>query len=167
MCANSPQATCSSVHDGDRPPVIRYARPKPNAADALRSEPRDQLAAEVLDRLRDSVRAHLVADVPVGVLLSGGIDSAALTALAAQESSRPVSTFTIGFDEESFDELDGARLVAERYGTDHHELVVRPDAAMLLPRVVEAFDEPRGSLRAPHVPCVRARRGVREGSALG
>ena len=78
----------------------------------------------------------------MGVLLSGGIDSAALTALAAQESSRPVSTFTIGFEEESFDELDGARLVAERYGTDHHELVVRPDAAMLLPRVVEAFDEP-------------------------
>ena len=130
------------VHDGDRPSLIPYARPRPNAADALRSEPRDQLAAEVLDRLRDSVRAHLVADVPVGVLLSGGIDSAALTALAAQESSRPVSTFTIGFEEESFDELDGARLVAERYGTDHHELVVRPDAAMLLPRVVEAFDEP-------------------------
>jgi asparagine synthase (glutamine-hydrolysing) len=88
------------------------------------------------------VRAHLVADVPVGVLLSGGIDSSALTALAAQESSRPVSTFSIGFEEQSFDELDAARTIATRYQTDHHELVVRPDAAELLPRLVEAFDEP-------------------------
>jgi asparagine synthase (glutamine-hydrolysing) len=65
-----------------------------------------------------------------------------LTALAAQETSGTVSTFSIGFEEQSFDELDGARLVAERYGTDHHELVIRPDAATLLPRLVEAFDEP-------------------------
>ena len=130
------------VHDGDRASLIPYARPRPVPAGGLRSEPRDELAAELRDRLRDSVRAHLVADVPVGVLLSGGIDSAALTALAAQEAAGTVSTFSIGFEEESFDELDGARLVAERYGTDHHELVVRPDAATLLPRLVEAFDEP-------------------------
>ncbi len=130
------------VHDGDRVSLIPYARPRPEPAGALRSEPRDELAEELRDRLRDSVRAHLVADVPVGVLLSGGVDSAALTALAAQETSGTVSTFSIGFEEESFDELDGARLVAERYGTDHHELVVKPDAATLLPRLVEAFDEP-------------------------
>jgi asparagine synthase (glutamine-hydrolysing) len=130
------------VHDGDRASLIPYARPRPEPAGALRSEPGNELAEELRDRLRDSVRAHLVADVPVGVLLSGGIDSAALTALAAQETSGAVSTFSIGFEEESFDELDGARLVAERYGTDHHELVVRPDAATLLPRLVEAFDEP-------------------------
>jgi len=122
--------------------IVRYSRPGPGAATRLRSEPQGQLAAELRDRLRDSVRAHLVADVPVGVLLSGGVDSSALTALAAQESSRPVSTFSIGFEEESFDELDAARMVAERYGTDHHELVVRPDAAKLLPRLIEAFDEP-------------------------
>jgi asparagine synthase (glutamine-hydrolysing) len=130
------------VHDRDRLSLIPYARPRPEPAGALRSEPGSELAEELRDRLRDSVRAHLVADVPVGVLLSGGIDSAALTALAAQETSGAVSTFSIGFEEESFDELDGARLVAERYGTDHHELVVRPDAATLLPRLVEAFDEP-------------------------
>src|SRR5215203_345668 len=82
----------------------------------------------------DSVRAHLVADVPVGVLLSGGIDSAALTALAAGESAEPVRTFSIGFEERSFDELGDARLVAERYGTRHEELVLRPDAAQLLPK---------------------------------
>ena len=88
------------------------------------------------------MRAHLIADVPVGVLLSGGVDSAALTALAASESSARVSTFSIGFAESSFDELSAARVVAERFGTDHHELVIRRDAAELLPRLVEAFDEP-------------------------
>jgi asparagine synthase (glutamine-hydrolysing) len=130
------------VCDGREASVVPYARPGPSPAGDLRSEPPEELAAELLERLRDSVSAHLVADVPVGVLLSGGLDSSALTALAAQESPRPVSTFSIGFEEESFDELDAARVVAERYGTEHHELVVRPDAAQLLPRLVHAFDEP-------------------------
>src|SRR5262249_3775999 len=93
-------------------------------------------------RLRDSVRAHLVADVPVGVLLSGGVDSGALAALAAEESREPVRTFSIGFEEASFDELAGARAVARRYGTQHRELVLRPDAALLLPALADAFDEP-------------------------
>src|SRR5215218_2292345 len=122
--------------------LTRYARPAPAPRAEARREPAASLAAELRDRLRDSVRAHLVADVPVGVLLSGGIDSSALTALAATESREPVRTFSIGFEEESFDELDAARMIAERYGTDHHELVVRPDAAKLLPRLIEAFDEP-------------------------
>ena len=76
------------------------------------------------------------------MLLSGGVDSGALTALAAQESSEPVRTFSIGFEEQSFDELDNARAVAARYGTRHRELVLRPDAALLLPALAEAFDEP-------------------------
>jgi asparagine synthase (glutamine-hydrolysing) len=117
-----------------------FARPKPTAR--LRTESARELAAEARDRLRDSVRAHLVADVPVGVLLSGGIDSSLLTALAAQEAGERVSTFSIGFKERSFDELDLARQVAGLYGTDHHELVVEPDAAELLPKIVAAFDEP-------------------------
>jgi asparagine synthase (glutamine-hydrolysing) len=120
--------------------VERYARPGPLA-------PRDgadeaELVEECRARLRDSVRAHLVSDVPVGVLLSGGVDSGTLAALAAQESDEPLRTFSIGFEERSFDELGGARAVAERYGTIHRELVVRPDAAMLLPALAEAFDEP-------------------------
>jgi asparagine synthase (glutamine-hydrolysing) len=78
----------------------------------------------------------------VGVLLSGGVDSAMLAALAARESSEPLRTFSIGFEERSFDELAGARLVAERYGTLHRELVLRPDAALLLPALADAFDEP-------------------------
>jgi asparagine synthase (glutamine-hydrolysing) len=92
--------------------------------------------------MRDSVRAHLVSDVPVGVLLSGGVDSCLLAALAAEETDYPLHTFSIGFEERSFDELDDARLVAERYGTVHHELVLRPDAALLLPSLADAFDEP-------------------------
>ena len=120
----------------------RYSRITPAPKRELRTESASDLAAEVRDRLRDSVRAHLVADVPVGVLLSGGIDSCALAALAAQEAGERVSTFSIGFEESSFDELGRARLVAQRYGTDHHELVLRPDAVELLPRLVEAFDEP-------------------------
>src|SRR4051794_33030106 len=75
--------------------VERYARPAPVAAGDVRRESEAELAAELRDRLRDSVRAHLVADVPVGVLLSGGIDSSALAALAASESSERVSTFSI------------------------------------------------------------------------
>jgi asparagine synthase (glutamine-hydrolysing) len=120
----------------------RYARPSPAPAEELRQDDEAELIEELRARLRDSVRAHLVSDVPVGVLLSGGIDSSALAALAAQEVAEPVRTFSIGFEERSFDELADARLVAERYGTRHRELVLRPDAALLLPALAEAFDEP-------------------------
>ena len=126
----------------------RYARPTPVPEGEVRTESEEVLAEELRERLRDSVRAHLVSDVPVGVLLSGGVDSAALTALAAGESGYRVSTFSIGFEESSFDELDQARLVAKRYGTDHHELILRPDAVELLPKLVEAFDEPFGDSSA-------------------
>ncbi|MGH3023877.1 MAG: asparagine synthase (glutamine-hydrolyzing) [Gaiellaceae bacterium] len=127
---------------GEEPRLERYARPAPVAAEQVRGESEESLAGELRERLRDSVRAHLVADVPVGVLLSGGVDSGALAALAAEESREPLRTFSIGFEDASFDELADARRVAARYGTDHHELVLRPDAAELLPRVAAAFDEP-------------------------
>jgi asparagine synthase (glutamine-hydrolysing) len=130
------------------PRLERYARVAPAAEAALRTESEAELAEELRARLRDSVRAHLIADVPVGVLLSGGVDSCTLAALAAAESSERVSTFSIGFEERSFDELDHARLVATRYGTDHHELVLRPDAAELLPELATAFDEPFGDSSA-------------------
>ena len=114
---------------------------------------------ELRERLRDSVRAHLVADVPVGVLLSGGVDSSALAALAARESSDRVSTFSIGFEERAFNELDHARLVAERYGTDHHELVVRPDAVELLPQLARGVRRAvRRLVGDADVPGLRARR---------
>jgi asparagine synthase (glutamine-hydrolysing) len=122
--------------------VEQYAAPRPVAADDVRAEDERELAEELRERLRDSVRAHLIADVPVGVLLSGGLDSSSLAALAAMESSERVSTFTIGFEERHFDERGAARLIAERYDTDHHELVLRPDAVELLPDLATTFDEP-------------------------
>jgi asparagine synthase (glutamine-hydrolysing) len=120
----------------------RFARPAPETAERLRDGDEAELIEELRARLRDSVRAHLVSDVPVGVLLSGGIDSSALAALAAEETTEPLRTFSIGFEERSFDELADARLVAKRYGTRHRELVLRPDAALLLPALADAFDEP-------------------------
>ena len=128
--------------DGDGVEVRPYARPAPEPVERLRRERAGELATELRGRLRDSVRAHLIADVPVGVLLSGGVDSATLAALAAQESGERVRTFSIGFRERSFDELERARLVARRYDTDHHELIVEPDVAELLTRLAEVFDEP-------------------------
>jgi asparagine synthase (glutamine-hydrolysing) len=121
--------------------IEQYAKPAPAPADELRGESEAELAAELRDRLRDSVRAHLIADVPVGVLLSGGIDSCTLAALASESAGR-VSTFTIGFEEREFDERELARVLADHYSTDHHELLVRPDAAALLPALAETFDEP-------------------------
>jgi asparagine synthase (glutamine-hydrolysing) len=127
---------------GADPRIERYARPAPVEAEQVRTEDSRALATELRERLRDSVRAHLVADVRVGVLLSGGVDSGALAALAALELSEPLHTFSIGFEDASFDELGDARKVATRYSTDHHELVIRPAADDLLRRVVSAFDEP-------------------------
>lgn len=122
--------------------LSRYARPRPAPSADLRGESDEVLAEELRDRLRESVAAHLLADVPVGILLSGGVDSSMLTALAATISPERVSTFSIGFRERSFDELDLARQVARRYGTDHHELIVSPQISELLPKLVAAFDEP-------------------------
>jgi asparagine synthase (glutamine-hydrolysing) len=134
--------------EGGAVKLSRYARPGPVAADRVRSEPKASLAAELREVLRDSIRAHLVADVPVGVLLSGGVDSGGITALAAAESEQPLKTFSIGFEESGFDELSRARLVAQRFGTDHRELILRPDAVDLLPKLVESFDEPFGDSSA-------------------
>jgi asparagine synthase (glutamine-hydrolysing) len=134
-----PPGQLLSWEDG-RVELKRFARPAPIAE--LREDEEAELVEELRSRVRDSVRAHLVSDVPVGVLLSGGVDSAFLAALAAEESSEALRTFSIGFEERSFDELADARLVAERYGTQHRELVLRPDAALLLPALADAFDEP-------------------------
>jgi asparagine synthase (glutamine-hydrolysing) len=119
--------------------VFRYWTP-PAEEKAPRS---DEDAIELLhDRLRDAVRSHLVSDVPLGAFLSGGLDSSLVVGLMAEVSDRPVRTFSIGFDEPAYDELDAARVVARHFGTDHHELVVRPDALQIVERLVEHFDEP-------------------------
>lgn len=134
--------TLLSWSPGRPPEVRRWCRPAPVDADDVRREDERELAGELAQRLRDSVRAHLVSDVPVGVWLSGGVDSGLLAALAAQESGERLRTFSIGFEERSFDELDRARLVAGRLGADHHEAILGPRDAELLPTIAAAFDEP-------------------------
>ncbi len=103
---------------------------------------------ELLDRMRESVRVHLVSDVPLGAFLSGGLDSSTIVALMSEGMSGPVKTFSIGFQEHAFNELPYARAVADRYGTDHHELVVEPQAIEWLPTLLTHFDEPFGDSSA-------------------
>ena len=92
--------------------------------------------------LRDAVKVRLMSEVPLGAFLSGGIDSSAVVALMSEESSEPVKTFSIGFEEQDFSELHHARRVAEHVGADHHEFIVRPDALEVLPTLVEHYGEP-------------------------
>jgi asparagine synthase (glutamine-hydrolysing) len=105
--------------------------------------------AEQLDHVvRDSVRRHLVADVPFGALLSGGIDSSLVVGYMSELSSRRVSTFSIGFDDQSVDELKYARRVASLYDTDHHEDVLQIDVLETLPEIVRHHGEPFGDQSA-------------------
>ncbi len=101
-----------------------------------------QLLAELDQHLNDAVRLRLRSDVPFGAFLSGGLDSSMVVALMARHLDRPVKTFSIGFEEDRFNELADARLIAEHIRSEHHELVVRPDAVALLDRLVWHFDEP-------------------------
>ena len=101
----------------------------------------NDLIDELLEALRDAVRVRLVSDVPLGVFLSGGLDSSAVVAIMSGLMDTPVKTFAVGFDDDTEDLTRAAR-VAELFATDHHEIVVRPDAAELLPRLVQHLDEP-------------------------
>jgi asparagine synthase (glutamine-hydrolysing) len=103
-------------------------------------------ARRVRDRLEESVRMQMVSDVPIGAFLSGGIDSSAVLAFMSRHSSSPVKTYSIGFDggaaERFYNELDHARQVATMFGTDHHEILVKPDVVRLLPKLLWHMDEP-------------------------
>jgi asparagine synthase (glutamine-hydrolysing) len=96
----------------------------------------------VRDAVERAVRRRLISDVPLGAFLSGGIDSSIVVACMAEASSRPVETFSIGFEEQTHDELPYARLIAERYRTAHHEFVVRAESFDLLPVLARLYEEP-------------------------
>lgn len=96
----------------------------------------------LLDLFTDSVKVRMISDVPLGVFLSGGIDSSAVTAVMSRLSGKPVRTFSIGFEDKSFDELRYARLVAEYFNTEHEEHIIKPDALKVLPELIERFGEP-------------------------
>ncbi|MGD8394531.1 MAG: asparagine synthase (glutamine-hydrolyzing) [Candidatus Eiseniibacteriota bacterium] len=129
------------VEGGGEPRLERYWE-LCYAVDRSRSD--EEHAAGLRAHLDDAVRARLIADVPLGGFLSGGIDSGSIVALMAAHADGPVRTFSIGYEDggEAFDERRPARQVAEQYATDHHEFVVRPDLVELVPRLVRAFDQP-------------------------
>jgi asparagine synthase (glutamine-hydrolysing) len=106
------------------------------------------LLEELEETIKDSVKAHLVADVPFGAFLSGGIDSSLVVGYMSQIMATPVKTFSIGFEEEGYSELEYARKVAKHWGTDHHEAVIKADALSILPDMVKHYGEPFGDSSA-------------------
>lgn len=133
-----PPAHILVFRDG-RASVDRYWRPAfaPKLAIGF-----DDAVEQVRQHIDDAVKIRLMSDVPIGAFLSGGLDSSAVVAHMARHSSRPVKTFSIGFADQSFDELQFARLVAERFATEHHEFVVDADQTDVLPMLVRHLGEP-------------------------
>jgi asparagine synthase (glutamine-hydrolysing) len=133
-----PPAHAAVWHDG-RLSIERYWEPEWNAED-------DRAPEEDVERLRttlaDAVREQMIADVPLGAFLSGGIDSTIIAGLMQRVSARPVKTFSIGFNDPSFDESHYAEMAARHLGTEHHAFVVEPRAGETLPALAEQFDEP-------------------------
>jgi asparagine synthase (glutamine-hydrolysing) len=121
--------------------AVRYWRlPAPQSSAPPR--PLAELRLELASLFEEAVRLRLVADVPLGAFLSGGIDSSAVVAMMARTGGGRVKTFSIGFAAKEYDEVRYARMVAERYGTEHEEYVVEPDAVAVLPRLVWHYGEP-------------------------
>jgi asparagine synthase (glutamine-hydrolysing) len=157
-----PAGHALTVRCGARPVVRRYYHP--SFAPALADIGEEEAARRVRATVEEAVRARLMSDVPLGAFLSGGIDSSIVVACMARISGAPVKTFSVGFSEggREDNELPYARLVAERYRTDHHEMVVEPDMVGLLPDIVRHHGEPFADTSA--VPtrylCELARRHV-------
>jgi len=100
-------------------------------------------ACEVLrEKMTEAVRLRMISDVPLGAFLSGGVDSSVVVGLMAKLSGANVKTFSIGFEEAAYDETAHARRIAGRWGTDHHEFIVEPDALSILPKLVRHYGEP-------------------------
>jgi asparagine synthase (glutamine-hydrolysing) len=136
---------------GGAPVIERYWCPDVPGVDGV--EPldigMDEAATEVRRLLEAAIRRRLVSDVPIGAFLSGGVDSSAIVALMAGVMGEPVKTFTIGFeDNEGFDERPYAHAIASRFGTEHHEALVHPQAVELVEQLVYHHDQPFGDSSA-------------------
>jgi asparagine synthase (glutamine-hydrolysing) len=146
-----PPAHVMTFEPGGEPVIQRYwklAVPGIDGVSPLFLE-LDEAANEVRRLLEAAIRRRLVADVPLGAFLSGGIDSSAIVAVMAGAMGEPVKTFTIGFeDRDGFDERPFAKAVAERFGTEHHEAVAHPGAVELIERLVHHHDQPFGDSSA-------------------
>lgn len=130
------------ARDGRKAVSGRYWRLEPPCEAEHTGLDEAALCEEIREAFDESVRLRMIADVPLGAFLSGGIDSSLVVASMARQSAQPAKTFSIGFDEEAYNELPYARITAEQYATDHHELVVRPEAVELIPRLIHFLDEP-------------------------
>ncbi|MFA5907743.1 MAG: asparagine synthase (glutamine-hydrolyzing) [Vicinamibacterales bacterium] len=132
------------IHEGDSPTIRIYWRPPTHQDDPVQSV--DEAKALALGGLRDAVRRQMMSERPLGVFLSGGVDSSALVALASEHVTHPLKTFSVGFegkDEAILTEWPWARLVAERYGTDHHQVVLSESMFRdALPHTFAAMDQP-------------------------
>jgi len=136
-----PPASTLTYRDG-RARIERYWQLDYTPKRAVASEA--EVHEEVRDHIRAAVRRRMVADVPLGAFLSGGVDSSAVVAAMAEASPHPVRTFSIGFSSDELNELPQARIVAERFGTEHHEHVVEPSAVEIIPKIVRHYGEPFG-----------------------
>jgi asparagine synthase (glutamine-hydrolysing) len=147
-----PPAHILTIEPGGQPQIERYWQLEVPGVNGRARAPElglDDAAAEVRRLLTRAIQRRLISDVPLGAFLSGGIDSSAIVALMAGVMGEPVKTFTIGFeDREGFDERPFARTVAERFGTEHYESVVHPEAVDLVERLVWHHDQPFGDSSA-------------------
>ncbi|MDA2934311.1 asparagine synthase (glutamine-hydrolyzing) [Acidobacteria bacterium AH-259-D05] len=127
--------------------IVKYWEPP---TDLQSGQHQKEIEERIYSRLHDSVSVRLMSDVPLGVFLSGGLDSTAIVALMSHTSAKPVKTFSVGYGEKfsSFNELEFGRLVSDYYETEHHELVVEPDIRETIVQVVQALDEPFGDSSA-------------------
>ena len=144
-----PPAHTATLADG-RLTQRRYWRLPPAVAPTEPRVSREERAATVRAGVREAVRLRLESDVPLGVFLSGGVDSSAVVASMREVTSGRIATFSVGFGRAAagYDELPYARLVAQRFATDHHEEILEPDVRTILPDIVRSFDEPFGDSSA-------------------
>lgn len=120
--------------------IERYWQPPLQESNDVHSL--EEIRISLKQKLEEAVKLRMVSDVPIGALLSGGIDSTAVVALMAQQSDVPIKTFSMGFEGDEKGELPYAKLLSERYGTQHHEFIVEPNAAEVLPLLVKHYNEP-------------------------
>jgi asparagine synthase (glutamine-hydrolysing) len=123
------------------PRLVRYWR-LPECSEMRPPRPAAELRHELVERLEEAVRLRMISDVPLGAFLSGGVDSSAVVATMARVGPGTVKTFSIGFSAKQYDETRYARILAERYATEHEEMVVEPDAVAVLPRLLWHYGEP-------------------------
>ena len=129
---------------------------------AASAPPESEAIERTADLVRQAVKRRLMSDVPLGAFLSGGLDSSTIVAVMAELSPRPVQTFSVGFEETDYSELEDARRVARHLGTDHHEMIIKPAALDVLPDLVWHLDEPFAddSALATYYVCQAARQHV-------